>query len=71
MADEKSEKQSATLKKAAMGDMIEIKKGEEKGKRGVVVVTRENSVIVEIGRNVKKDEPIKTVVNHKNYQIIE
>ncbi len=70
MADEKSEKQTDNLKKAVMGDMIEIKKGEEKGKRGTVVAIRENSVIVEIGRNVKKDEPIKTVVNHKNYQII-
>ncbi|MFB6465542.1 DUF2187 family protein [Cytobacillus sp. Hz8] len=57
-------------KKAKEGDMIQIVKGIEKGKKGKVVVVRENSVIVEIGRNVKKDEPIKTVVNHQNYKMI-
>ena len=57
-------------KKANMGDMIQINKGESKGKQGKVIVLRENSVIVEIGVNVKTDEPIKTVVNHKNYKLI-
>ena len=53
-----------------VGDMIQIKKGVEQGVKGKVVVLRENSVIVEIGINSKTDEPIKTVVNHKNYKKI-
>ncbi|WP_173719819.1 DUF2187 family protein [Bacillus massilinigeriensis] len=66
----KESKESKKVKKAKEGDQIEIIKGVEKGKKGKVVVVRENSVIVEIGRNVKKDEPIKTVVNHQNYKFI-
>lgn len=31
---------------------------------------RENSVIAEIGINTKKNEPIKTVVNHKHYKVV-
>lgn len=68
MAEDKNEKQDVI--KANIGDTIQISKGEEKGKKGKVIVLRDNSVIVEIGRNPKKDEPIKTVVNHKNYKII-
>ncbi|WP_077212963.1 DUF2187 family protein [Bacillus dakarensis] len=68
MAEDNNDKQ--TVKKANIGDTIQISKGEEKGKKGTVVVIRDNSVIVEIGRNPKKDEPLKTVVNHKNYKII-
>jgi uncharacterized protein YkvS len=69
MAAEQAET-TENIKKADIGDMIEIKKGEEKGKKGKVVAIRENSVIVEIGRNAKKNEPIKTVVNHKNYKFV-
>ena len=67
MAEVKTEKE---VTKANIGDTIQIKNGEEKGKKGKVVVIRDNSVIVEIGKNPKKDEPIKTVVNHKNYKIL-
>ncbi|RSK28417.1 DUF2187 domain-containing protein [Bacillus sp. HMF5848] len=51
---------------AQVGDMIKVKVGEKKGKRGQVVTVRENSVIVEFGTN-EKGVPIRTVVNHKNY----
>ncbi len=72
MAEEKADQKNPTdiKKKVNVGDMIDIKNGIEKGKKGKVVVVRENSVIVEIGRNTKKDEPINTVVNHKNYKLI-
>lgn len=74
MADEKDtnviEKAKSKVSKADIGDTVEILAGEEKGKKGKVVVLRENSVIVEIGMNVKKDEPIKTVVNHKHYKVV-
>jgi uncharacterized protein YkvS len=66
----KNQDGKTNTKKANMGDMIQINKGESKGKQGKVIVLRENSVIVEIGVNVKTDEPIKTVVNHKNYKLI-
>ncbi|KKK38625.1 hypothetical protein WQ57_08530 [Mesobacillus campisalis] len=70
MAEETGEKKAVNGKQATIGDSIQIIKGEEKGKKGKVVTVRENSVIAEIGKNPKKDEPIKTVVNHKNYKII-
>jgi uncharacterized protein YkvS len=70
MAEETGEKKAVSVKQANVGDSIQIIKGEEKGKKGRVVTVRENSVIAEIGKNPKKDEPIKTVVNHKNYKII-
>ncbi len=70
MAEAKAEKQVENIQKANVGDMIQIAKGEEKGKKGKVVVIRDNSVIAEIGINAKKNEPIKTVINHKNYKII-
>lgn len=66
----KSEKETPKMNKVNIGDMIQIKKGAEQGAKGKVVVLRENSVIVEIGINSKTDEPIKTVVNHKNYKKI-
>ncbi|MFJ5622805.1 DUF2187 family protein [Peribacillus loiseleuriae] len=72
MAGEKDNRKNPTdiKKKVNVGDMVDIKGGLEKGKKGKVVIVRENSVIVEIGRNTKKDEPINTVVNHKNYKLI-
>ena len=66
----KNEKETSGIKNVNVGDMIQIKKGAEQGVKGKVVVLRENSVIVEIGINSKTDEPIKTVVNHKNYKKI-
>ncbi|MFS8651811.1 MAG: DUF2187 family protein [Caldibacillus sp.] len=57
-------------KKAEVGDTIQITKGLEKGKKGKVVLVRENSVIVELGINKKTNEPIKTVVNHKHYKVL-
>ncbi|MCM3668542.1 YkvS family protein [Mesobacillus maritimus] len=67
MGEETTEKK---VKTANIGDVIQISKGIEKGKKGKVVVLRENSVIAEIGMNKKTDEPIKTVVNHKNYKLV-
>ncbi|WP_420806009.1 DUF2187 family protein [Bacillus kwashiorkori] len=55
--------------KANIGDKIQIKRGLHKGKKGNVIQILENSVIVELGMNAKTGEPIKTVVNHKNYKI--
>ncbi|GIO27933.1 DUF2187 family protein [Ornithinibacillus bavariensis] len=55
---------------ANVEDTIEIVNGEHKGKKGKVLIVRENSVIVEIGHNKVRDEPIKTVVNHKNYKVV-
>ena len=66
-----AEKEAKTRKKKAkVGGTIQITKDLEKGKKGTVVLVRENSVIVELGINKKTDEPIKTVVNHKNYKIV-
>ena len=70
MPEVNNEKQEKNIVKANIGDMIQISKGTEKGTKGKVVAIRENSVIAEIGINVKKDEPIKTVVNHKNYKLV-
>lgn len=67
MAEEnKTEKPAA--KKINEGDKIQIVKGEQKGKTGEVLMVRENSVIVKIGDHKGTGEPIKTVVNHKNYK---
>ena len=68
MAENENEKEKAPQKKANIGDTIHIKKGKQKGKKGKVVVMRENSVIVELGINPNTGEPIKTVVNHNNYK---
>jgi uncharacterized protein YkvS len=68
MAEEKSKKQEENPKKADIGDMIQLKRGDQKGKNGIVISLRENSAIVEIGKNPTTGEPIRTVVNHKNYK---
>jgi uncharacterized protein YkvS len=68
MTEEESKKQKENPKKANIGDMIQIKRGDRKGKKGKVISLRENSVIVEIGESPNTGEPIKTVVNHKNYK---
>ncbi|MBP2239623.1 uncharacterized protein YkvS [Cytobacillus eiseniae] len=65
-----TEEKGNHVKKANTGDMIQIKNGAEKGRKGRVLILRENSVIVEIGVNKKTEEPIKTVVNHKNYKLL-
>ncbi|WP_423798060.1 DUF2187 family protein [Neobacillus sp. SAB-20_R2A] len=53
---------------AKIGDNISFKRDGE-SHEGIVKVVRENSVIVEYGYNKQKDEPITTIVNHKNYKI--
>lgn len=53
---------------AKIGDNILFKR-EGESYKGVVTVVRENSVIVEYGYNKEKDEPLTTIVNHKNYKI--
>ncbi|WP_313800167.1 DUF2187 family protein [Cytobacillus sp.] len=73
MAVENNKNQEEKIKnqkKVNIGDMIQINKGEAKGKKGKIIALLDNSVIVEIGMNVKTDEPIKTVVNHKNYKLL-
>lgn len=55
-------------KKAKEGDMVEVKRGRYKGKKGEVLIVKENSVIIHLGINPKTGEPVKTVVNHKNYK---
>jgi len=69
MSEEKA-KNTRAKRKAKEGDMIEVVKGLQKGKKGEVVTVRENSVIIQIGKQSETGEPIKTVVNHKNYKII-
>lgn len=53
---------------AIIGDNIVFKR-DGKSYEGIVKVVRENSVIVEYGYNKEKNEPITTIVNHKNYKI--
>ncbi|CAG9621688.1 DUF2187 family protein [Sutcliffiella rhizosphaerae] len=53
-----------------IGDMIQINKGSKKGSTGTVIVVRDSSVIVEIGKNLNTGEPVRTVINHKNYKQI-
>ncbi|GAB3042876.1 DUF2187 family protein [Virgibacillus ainsalahensis] len=53
---------------AAEGETINIIRGEQKGKKGKVLIVRENTVIVRIGTDSETGDPIKTVVNHKNYK---
>ncbi|MDL0418655.1 DUF2187 family protein [Caldibacillus thermoamylovorans] len=55
-------------KKVKEGDMVEVKRGRYKGKKGEVLIVKENSVIIQLGINPKTGEPVKTVVNHKNYK---
>ncbi|WP_240050974.1 DUF2187 family protein [Metabacillus litoralis] len=54
---------------AKIGDVISFKR-EDISHEGVVTGIRDNSVMVQYGRSKEKDEPLKTVVNHKNYKII-
>lgn len=49
-----------------IGDVISFKR-EGKKLEGVVSGIRENSVIVNYGYSKDKDEPLTTIVNHKNY----
>ncbi|WP_077618184.1 DUF2187 family protein [Bacillus sinesaloumensis] len=53
---------------ANIGDSISFKR-EGKSYEGIVKVVRDNSVIVDYGYNEAKDEPLTTIVNHKNYKI--
>ncbi|MGF2615434.1 DUF2187 domain-containing protein [Rossellomorea vietnamensis] len=58
------------MKKAEVGNLIEFKDG----LKGIVEKVNENSVIVDLTfmenfRDLELEE--KTVVNHKNYKIIE
>ncbi|WP_074433050.1 DUF2187 family protein [Neobacillus dielmonensis] len=53
---------------AKVGDNISFNR-DGNSYEGIVTVVRENSVIVQYGYNKEKDEPITTIVNHKNYKI--
>ncbi|SHT55397.1 Uncharacterized protein conserved in bacteria (DUF2187) [Mycobacteroides abscessus subsp. abscessus] len=53
---------------AKIGDNILFKR-EGQSYKGSVTVVRENSVIVEYGYNNEKNQPLTTIVNHKNYKI--
>ena len=53
---------------AEVGETIDIVRGEHKGNKAKVLIVRENSVIVNIGNHPSTGEPVKTVVNHKNYK---
>ncbi|TMU87992.1 DUF2187 domain-containing protein [Bacillus sp. BHET2] len=58
------------MKKAEIGDLIEFREG----LKGIVEKVNENSVIVDLTymnnyRDLELEE--KTVVNHKNYKIVE
>jgi len=66
LEDKKDQKN--TEGKASIGDIVQVKRGAKKGVKGRVVVIRPNSVIIEMGTNPKTGEPVKTVVNHKNYK---
>ena len=46
-------------KKAKEGDMVEVKRGRYKGKKGEVLIVKENSVIIQLGINPKTGEPVK------------
>ena len=70
MSEEQVNEQEKVIGRAKEGDMVQVKKGNSVGKKGKVVVARENSVIIEVGINPNTGEPVKTVVNHKNYKII-
>lgn len=53
---------------AKIGDVISFKR-EGKSHEGVVSGIRENSVMVQYGFSKVKDEPLITIVNHKNYKL--
>jgi uncharacterized protein YkvS len=54
---------------AKMGDVISFKR-EGESLKGTVTGVRENSVMVQYGFSKDKNEPLSTIVNHKNYKII-
>jgi uncharacterized protein YkvS len=54
---------------AKVGDKISFKR-EGNQFEGVVTGVRENSVMVQYGVSKEKDEPLITIVNHKNYKIL-
>ncbi|GEN86653.1 DUF2187 family protein [Oceanobacillus sp. FSL W8-0428] len=69
MEEENLEQQAVKPENIAeVGETISIVRGEHKGKKAEVLIVRENSVIVRIGNHPSTGEPIKTVVNHKNYK---
>jgi uncharacterized protein YkvS len=51
-----------------IGDVISFNR-EGKNLEGVVSGIRENSVMVQYGVSKGKEEPLITIVNHKNYKI--
>jgi uncharacterized protein YkvS len=53
---------------AKVGDIISFSR-EGKEHEGVVSGIRENSVMVKYGYSKTKEEPLTTIVNHKNYKI--
>lgn len=53
---------------AKVGEIITFKRDGE-SHEGSVTGVRENSVIVQYGYSKEKDEPLTTIVNHKNYKI--
>lgn len=63
--DKREVKKMATAK---IGDMITFKR-DGKNYEGTVSGVRENSVIVQYGYSKEKDEPLTTIVNHKNYKV--
>jgi uncharacterized protein YkvS len=54
---------------AEIGNTISYER-EGKNYEGVVTVIRDNSVIVEFGYSKERNVPLTTIVNHKNYKII-
>lgn len=70
LIDAKNEEENIKVNKAKVGDTIQIKRGPKKGKKAKVVGIRENSAIVELGINYNTGEPVKTVINHKNYKLV-
>lgn len=64
-----SEWRERSMKKAKIGDLIEFKNGLQ----GIVDVVYERSVIVDLTHMNYHDEKgfEKTVVNHKNYKILQ
>jgi uncharacterized protein YkvS len=54
---------------AKIGNVISFER-EGSNFEGVVSGIRENSVIVEYGYSKDKNEPLRTIVSHRNYNII-
>jgi uncharacterized protein YkvS len=53
---------------AKVGEIITFKR-DGVSHEGTVSGVRENSVIVQYGYSKEKDEPLTTIVNHKNYKV--